>query len=321
MSEHEELFARLHKLEDENRRLSARLDELARPVSRRAMFKRAGQVALGAAALSVGAEVAAAPTAAADDKNPVLQGVTNFATNGTALYADHAGNAAALTVSNDTLVAHQGYASGLDAFGDYGVFGTGDYGGVIGQAPGLGRPVSVPVPAGVVGIGVEGVAGVFATSQNGEAIAAQTTSGLAAVHGNCQNDNGIGVFGDGSYAATGVYGHSGSGDGVRGIANEGHGVFGLAVQPNGVGVLGVSVERSGVTAPAAAVTGDSKDQNGVQGLSKTARGGVFAGGQAAIRLLPGSLTNTAPANGQNGDFYVDSTGGLWYYRGSWHQLA
>jgi hypothetical protein len=104
MSEHEELLARLRKLEDENRRLSARLDELARPVSRRAMFKRAGQVALGAAALSVGAEVATAPTAAADDKNPILQGVDNFATNGTTLFANRTGNVAALTVSNENAV-------------------------------------------------------------------------------------------------------------------------------------------------------------------------------------------------------------------------
>ncbi len=192
---------------------------------------------------------------------------------------------------------------------------------MIGQAPGVGRLVTVPGPAGIVGIGVEGVTGVFATSQDGEAITAQTTGGPAAVHGNCQHDEGIGVFGDGSYGATGVYGHSGSGDGVRGVSNEGNAVLGLAFTANGVGVLGVSVERSGVPAPAAAVTGDSKNQNGVQGLSKAARGGVFAGGQAAIRLLPGSLTNTAPANGQDGDFYVDSTGGLWYYRGSWHQLA
>jgi hypothetical protein len=35
-----------------------------------------------------------------------------------------------------------------------------------------------------------------------------------------------------------------------------------------------------------------------------------------MRLLHGNLTNTAPANGQDGGFYVDSTGGLRYSRGN-----
>jgi hypothetical protein len=319
MSEHEELLARLRKLEDENRRLSARLDELAQPVSRRAMFKRAGQVALGAAALTAGAGMATAPSAAADTGQQMILGHFNSANLGTYLVSA-APNDSALLVNNQVSLDSAEVTGGISGFGrDFGVAGASEVAvGVLGSCPD--NPPKLTNSAGVAGIGTRGTTGVLGSSDTGEGVSGHS-SGTAGVHGNCQHDDGIGVFGDGSYGATGVYGHSGSGDGVRGVSNEGNAVLGLAFTANGVGVLGVSVERSGVPAPAAAVTGDSKNQNGVQGLSKAARGGVFAGGQAAIRLLPGTLTNTAPANGQDGDFYVDSTGGLWYYRGSWHQLV
>ena len=334
MSEHDELLDRLRRLEAENRRLSARIDELSQmnetdigeqdndqqPVNRRGLLKRAGQVALGAAALAAGAEIATAPTAAAADGSPVLQGVINTPTKGTYLYADGALDYPALTVGNQTVAQNKNLSGGIDSLGSYGVFGSGSRAGLIGSCPAAwDTPKQVTTPAGVVGVGTQGTSGVLGTSDTGDGILGRG-NGASGVHGNCQNDNGVGVFGDGSYGATGVYGHSGRGNGVSGISNEGNAVYGLAVTASGVGVLGVSVERSGIPAPAAAVTGDSKNQPGVQGFSQTARGGVFAGGQAAVRLLPGSLAGP-PANGQNGDLYVDSAGRLWFYRGSWINLA
>jgi hypothetical protein len=293
------------------------------------MFKRA---ALGAAALTVGG-IAVAPDAAAAPSSgpPVILGDTNNATNPTGFTVSGA-DSTALDARNNAGNTSNRLSGAIFAAGvDYGIVGHGrTRAGVIGICPEDYRTVMrANTPAGVAGIGWLDTVGVYAFSSEREGVAAES-SGTAGVHGNCQNDNGIGVFGDGSYGAIGVYGHSGSNSGVRGIANEGNGVYGLATTPQGTGVLGIAVQRSGQQITPAAVTGDADAETGVQGVSNaangvvgtslSARGGVFTGGAAQLQLVPGDQA-TPPSSGQNGDLYVDSTGRLWFYRAGWRNIA
>jgi hypothetical protein len=332
MPEYEELLTRLRKLEDENRRLSARIDELTaeEPVNRHGMFKRA---ALGAAALAVGAEVVTAPAAAAAPASgpPVILGDTNTAPHSTFFLVTSADDTA-LSARNQAGNSTDRMSGAIFGAGvDYGVVGHGGTrAGVVGICPEDLRTITrVTKPVGVAGIGWSGSSGVYGFSNEQEGVSA-LSYGTAGVHGNCQNDNGIGVFGDGSYGAIGVYGHSGSNSGVHGIANEGYGVRGLATTPQGTGVMGIAVQRSGQPTTPAAVTGDADAETGVQGVSNSAngvvgtslsaRGGVFTGGSAQVRLVPGDKA-TPPSTGQNGDLYVDSTGRLWFYRAGWRNIA
>jgi hypothetical protein len=172
MSEHEELLERLRKLEDENRRLAAQVEELTaaeEPLNRRGLLRHAGQVALGAAALPAGGGGGAAPPPAAADLDPVLQGTANNSTKATSLNASGTGAAAAFTVTNTPPGIHRGYVGGIDGFGDYGVFGTGGSSGVIGRMPRAIRPdPGQDLPrAGVVGVGAQGNTGVVGTSDSG----------------------------------------------------------------------------------------------------------------------------------------------------------
>jgi len=333
MHDNEELLTRLRKLEDENRRLSARIDELTaeEPVNRRGMFKR---VALGAAALTVGANVVTAPEAAAGDGDgaPIRFGVMNMGTSTTGMMMDAIGapgldvDNTGATDQNDMSCAIRGRTY------TFGVVGMGESrAGVVGMCTLDEKDLlTVNQPAGVAGISRNpGASGVYGRSADAEGVTG-VSNGTAGVHGNCQHDNGVGVFGDGSYGAIGVYGHSGRSSGVLGIANEGYGVRGLANTATGTGVMGIAVKQSGQSVAPAAVTGDADAQvavqgvsnsgNGVAGTSLSARGGVFTGGAAQIRLVPGNAA-TPPSSGQNGDLYVDSTGRLWFYRAGWHNLA
>ncbi|MFC0540229.1 hypothetical protein [Kutzneria chonburiensis] len=331
MSDNEELLARLRRLEDENRRLSARIDELtaAEPVNQRGMFKRA---AVGAAALTVGG-IAVAPEAAAAPSSgpPVILGDSNTSTTPTG-FTVNGPDSDALTARNDAANTANRLSGAIFGAGvDYGVVGHGHTrAGVIGICPEDYRTVMrVTDPVGVAGIGWSGSSGVYGFSSDKEGVSAQSF-GTAGVHGNCQNPAGFGVFGDGAYEAIGVYGHSGNNSGVHGIANEGYGVRGLATTTQGTGVIGIAVQRSGQQVTPAAVTGDADAETGVQGVSNSAngvvgtslsaRGRVFTGGAAQIRLTPGNAA-TPPAGGQNGDLYVDSTGRLWFYRAGWRNIA
>jgi hypothetical protein len=332
MPDYEELLARLGKLEDENQRLSARIDELtaAEPVNRRGMFKR---VALGAAALAVGTEVVTAPDAAAADGDPVLKGKLNESDGGTYLYADKASDYAALTVANNTVAEKKGLNGGIDATGgDYGVCGAGSgRGGVIGGSPWHpDYPTRVTTPAGVVGMGLQGTIGVLGSSDTGEGVVGRS-AGSSGVRGDCENDSGYGVLGTGSRDVTGVYGQTESGTGVLGTTGEGFAIHGITHHPDGIPIYGIALDRSSLGFETTAVLGNTKyfvgvtglsdGQAGVFGHSQSDRGGVFTGGAAAIQLTPGS-SPTPPANGQTGDLYVDSAGGLWYCKqGSWLKLA
>jgi hypothetical protein len=61
---------------------------------------------------------------------------------------------------------------------------------------------------------------------------------------------------------------------------------------------------------------------GVLGESPGGRGGVFAGGSAAVRLVPMDQAGP-PTLGERGDLAVDNAGSLWFCRGDvdWVKLA
>ena len=81
---------------------------------------------------------------------------------------------------------------------------------------------------------------------------------------------------------------------------------------NGFGA-GIWGTQNNPTATSAAVIGQAEAKG---------RGGQFAGGAAAVRMMPGTAA-THPPTGLLGDFYVDSTSRLWFCKGgsAWHQLA
>jgi hypothetical protein len=138
-----------------------------------------------------------------------------------------------------------------------------------------------------------------------------------------------GVFGDGVFFGTGVHGESSSGTGVRGTSTHtltgGIGVlgesFGPASNPSSLGVVGRSA-RAGVFGESVSgqgVHGHSNRRTGVRG-SGGARGGVFSGQSAQVRLVP---SRVRPGSGEAGDLFVDSSRRLWFCHGgtSWTQLA
>jgi hypothetical protein len=91
------------------------------------------------------------------------------------------------------------------------------------------------------------------------------------------------------------------------------GVMGLA-DPSGNGVHGVSSTGNGVMGVSASgqgVLGATSSGAGVYGSSISGYGGMFAGGTAQLRLMPG-LTAGAPVGGSHlmGELYLDSTGNL-----------
>jgi len=185
--------------------------------------------------------------------------------------------------------------------------------------------------------------GLMGTTQTGDGV-----SGIA------EGDGGIGVYGEGTFASTGVYGISSDGTGVFGRSDRGLGVVGrsgsglagvhgnnagdgsgvsgqnVVLSSNGYlgganGVFGqVSgstgsgvVGYSGTSVPMAGPAG-----TGVYGYSVGGRGGVFRGSAAQLKLIP-SKAKTHPGSGQAGDLFVDVTGSLWYCKGgaTWVKLA
>jgi hypothetical protein len=159
--------------------------------------------------------------------------------------------------------------------------------------------------------------------------------------------NGFGVQGSSGNGA-GVRGVSyldatqttlGNGDGVRGESGQGNGVYGKCEQGIGVraetngasvpalyarnGNLG-SATATGLQALAEGIAVDARSDTGiaVNAMSTSGRAGVFTGGPAPLRLVPGAVN--PPASGQQvGDFYVDFAGNLWYWKGgpNWIQVA
>lgn len=162
--------------------------------------------------------------------------------------------------------------------------------------------------------------GLFAYSYDAVApgvqgIATNTSTGSEpAVYGRSENVGSQGVKGE----ITNVLSYQGAVWGVT--AGLGSGVNGL--NTNSDSFAGVSGYGRGLTPGVRGSNGLSANGVGVLGSSSQGRGGVFSGKAAQIRLEPNRAT-THPVNGKRGDLYVDSSGRLWFCKGSsnWSQLA
>jgi len=155
-----------------------------------------------------------------------------------------------------------------------------------------------------------------------------------------------GINGDSSAPDTplqpGVLGRSTGQPGVMGLSTNSVGVFGTSLNATAMqaaagrftAMYGLSIGPSGGSGYAG-VVGDSNGNAGVAGFTSAAsraagefthtaggRGGLFTGGKAQVRLVPGTA-GTHPSGGSAGDLYVDSAHRLWFCKGSgkWVQLA
>jgi hypothetical protein len=97
----------------------------------------------------------------------------------------------------------------------------------------------------------------------------------------------------------------------------GNGVLGVALDAAKSGVRGDHSNGTGVTG--SATTGVGVRGRGTQAGS---RGGVLQGQAAALQLVASSRS-THPTSGRRGDLFVDSSGRLWFCKGTttWRQLA
>ena len=220
----------------------------------------------------------------------------------------------------------EGTASGDSSKG---VMGTGSL-GVWGQ---LGNTPTPEDGAGVRGDGGGGGTGVWgATRRHG-------FSGVYGQHiGSFFDTNGYGVLGDGRGSLyAGVLGRNPSGFGVRGKGQmggvEGTGETGVTGRTNARGGAGVRGEGSsagnGVVGRSLrtgyigvrgqnvvkgyGVVGDGKGAGyaGVLGRNPSGYGGTFQGGQAQLRLMPGSEAGEPTGRHEKGEIYLDSEATLW----------
>jgi hypothetical protein len=160
------------------------------------------------------------------------------------------------------------------------------------------------------------------------------------VHG--MSAQSVGVQGEGPTGVKGTSGAAGSGilivggSAVLGIAGKrASGVVGVT-EPNSVSgsaLIGASLSTK-IKDPAVladslgfgpGVAASSAKGPGVSAVSKQGRGVVAQGLRAQLQLVPGK-TASHPKDGQRGDFYVDSSGRLWYCRegggrATWVRLA
>ena len=164
------------------------------------------------------------------------------------------------------------------------------------------------------GYGVKGfgtLAGILGSTNSGKGYAVgayNSSSSKSAVSLLSIVNNGYAVAGETS-TGTGVGGYSASGTGTRGQSEKGVGVHGVTKAKDHSAIQG---ENSGAGM-------------GVHGTSVSGRGGVFAGGAAAVQIVP-SKSNTHPRTGQVGDLMLDAQHRLWFCkRGGnpavWKQLA
>lgn len=169
----------------------------------------------------------------------------------------------------------------------------------------------------------------------------------AAVKG--QNDStngrGIGVWGNHNGSGWGLYGTSSNGIGVNAVCDQGTGLAaaggtaviasgdslgvvasgGNAVVAEGLGTSGIGVNATADSSSPAVLAANASTGSGLRATSQLGRGGIFAGGAAQIKLLPGSRS-THPSSGQRGDLYADSKGRLWFCKtggttAAWQQIA
>jgi hypothetical protein len=240
------------------------------PRTRRAIL--AGGIAAAAAA-----SLGRAQPAAAHDADDVRLGGANVATSVTSITnSTNANNVLSLTSTSA--------GNGLEATSNsgVGVHGTSTSGsGVAGQSSNIG----VHATGDYIGV--------YAFSDSGHAVYAQTGAGTA-------------LFGsNGSSAVAAVQGWSAGSMGLQGYSGT------TGFPPPGP-------PKTGVYGSA------DQDANsvGVRGASPTGRGGRFKGRKAQIRLDP-SAAATHPASGAAGDLFVDSSHRLWFCKGgaTWKQLA
>jgi hypothetical protein len=190
--------------------------------------------------------------------------------------------------------------------------------GVLAEASGLvgGPPAanSIALSASNDGKGT----GVKATSASGTPIHGEITNASNAspvVYGST-NGSGPAVKGSQTGAGYGAYSQ------IANAANSRPAVYGTT---NGSGPA-VQGTQSGATGSAlyGQISNASNVSAGVRGAgSSSGRGGVFSGGAAQLRLIPGA---GVPASGQTGDLFVDSAGHLHYCKAggstaTWVQLA
>lgn len=303
-------------------------------VSRKWLLSKAGAVAVGTVA--AGALMLRDPREARAHNASNIISAHSVSTH--YLFAtNHIDDTSAVEVQART-PDYRGAIDGTNSSSGPGVLGTN-----IGSGPGVrGRSETAAVEGvatGLSGIGVEGKTegsngtGVKGTGRYG-VWGESNQAGFHGVIGRNTRTDGTGVRGVG--AGTGVKGEStnGSGHGVHGKGKNG--VFGESSTPgqNGVsgehtnqgagvsgvgrvGVIGFSHENgwNGVwgrhTANGRGVAGDSAQGVGVLGTSTSGIGGVFKGGKAQLRLVPGSAAGK-PTSGTHvkGELYMDSAARL-----------
>lgn len=161
-------------------------------------------------------------------------------------------------------------------------------------------------------------------TNNQQVFSAESTAGGIAVEA---SSSGLGVYGFSS-SNIGVYARSdatnrpammgqsfGNYTGVQGYS--GGSSEGIPAKAR-TGVYGSCDE--GHTAKG--VWGASLFGSGVYGQSRDGYGGVFNGGKAQLRLVPGPALSH-PSSGQPGDLFVDKSHRLWFCKGgtTWVHLA
>jgi hypothetical protein len=296
-------------------------------MTRRRILRAAGVTGLGTIVASAGGLTSASPAAASQ---------------GTMRYGD----------ANDA----QGDGTGLSSTSSLATFVVSNRG----AGPALLALGSEFSAEGVVKIRSANIQpAVSAVAGDGSAVVGETFSTFFGVHGithgagsavygqNLSAASSAGVFGDSLGSTKGVWGRhtgtNGSGVGVYGETAAGTGVkgetfstyFGVHGVTHGAGSAVYGQNMS--AASSAGVFGDSVGTTkgvwgrhtgthsggiGVYGESAAGRGASFGGKLAQLRLRP-SAARTHPATGQRGDFFVDSSGRLWFCKGSttWKQLA
>jgi hypothetical protein len=187
--------------------------------------------------------------------------------------------------------------SSTSGIGVYGLTSQTDYGAVYGQHTGTGY--------GVVGDGV-GIsrAGVLGRNASGDGVRGEGQTGVYGISTSPNNFNtavagmntggGYGVIGDAQAAGlAGVLGRNGAGTGVLGYGKSG--VRGESNSSGSYGVVGEGVAAA----------------HGVSGTSAKGYGGVFKGGRAPLRLMPGTQAG-APTSGTHykGELYLDKEAAL-----------
>lgn len=203
---------------------------------------------------------------------------------------DAKGGTVGVAATGPTAVTATGSAVGVTATGSTAVGATGTAVGV--QASG---PVAVAAVGTTTGLAASGPTGVSATGT----ATGLTAVGPRAISATASGSSGVALLANSDGVTATIHAtNAGSGPALVALSGGGSGTAGTGA------VLGDSRAVSGVT-------GLSTAAAGVAGHSKNSRGGIFSGGAAQLKLVPGSLASH-PVSGEQGDIYLDSSGNLWF---------